>query len=49
MAVRIGSVETEHGHECVVDGPQLSRGQSSDTAAESLNIDRAELFDQHAR
>jgi hypothetical protein len=46
--LKIGSVETEHGHERVIDGPHFSGAQVSETAAESLNVHCPKPLDQNA-
>ena len=44
-----GSVEAEDGEECFVDRPHLRGGQPSDPTSEALDINSAELLDEHAR
>ncbi len=41
------SVEAEHGHECVVDGPHFVGRQVSNSVAEASSINRTELLDEH--
>jgi hypothetical protein len=45
----LGSVETEHRHERIIDGPQFLAVESTDTTTESLNVHCTKLFHQHAR
>ena len=48
LADLIVSVEAEHGEERLVDCPHLRGGEPSNSTAQALHVDRAQLLNEHA-